>query len=362
MIVLKVLHIVSALVGGGVESSIMGSYRVLKDSGVTFDFVVFTDRVGMLEEEVKSYGGTVYHIPSRRESYFGSIKAIKRIMREGDHEIVHCHLAEKGFWFYFYAKRYGKKCIMHTHGCWNEQSLLKTLKKRILTHFSLKYCDMCCSCSTRSAKYVFEKDYKKSNIVLNAFKTEKFLFSDSDRREIRQEFGVADGDFLIGAIGRLSAEKNQGFLIKILAEILKKRKNAKLLLVGDGAMRAEWERLANDLADGRVIFAGNVKNPEKYYSALDAFSLPSINEGFGMALVEAQLNGLKCVVSSYITDEAIVKSEDAVKIPLSDEKAWADAFVNIPCGYERAVDIKAFEKFSAKNVAEQLLTLYNKLV
>ena len=360
--VLKILHIMSALAGGGVESSIMGSYRVLKDDGVIFDFAVFTDRVGMLEEEAKSYGSEVYHIPSRRENYFKSVKAIKKVMQTSDCDIVHCHLAEKGFWFYFYAKKYGKKCIMHTHGCWNEQGFLKTLKKRILTHFSLKYCDICCSCSTRSAKYVFEKDYKKSHIVLNAFKTENFLFSDTDRREIRQEFGVADDDFLIGAIGRLSAEKNQGFLIKILAEVLKTRKNAKLLLVGDGAMRAEWERLADSIATGRVIFAGNVKNPENYYSALDAFSLPSINEGFGMALVEAQLCGLKCVVSSYITDEAIVKSEDVVKIPLYDEKAWADAFVNIPCGYERAAELKDFEQFSAKNVAGQLLSVYNELL
>ena len=361
--ILKILHIMSALTGGGVESSIMGSYRVLSKSGVIFDFVVFTERVGMLEEEAKSYRSKVYHIPSKHESYMGHLNGIKDILKNSDYDAVHCHLAEKGFWFYFYSKKYDKKSIMHTHGCWNEQSFAETLKKRILARLSLKYCDMCCSCSTASAKYVFGKDYKISNIVNNAFKIERFPFSEDDRVRLRQKFGIADSDFLIGEVGRLSYEKNQGFLIKILYNVLKVRENAKLMLVGDGAMRNEWEQLAAQLgiAD-KVVFTGNVKDPEKYYSAFDAFVFPSINEGFGMSLVEAQINGLKCVVSAYITDEAIVNTNDVLKIALNDEEKWAKALSTIEMDYDRTVSLENFVQFSAGQVSERLMSLYNKLL
>lgn len=363
MIALRILHIVSALAGGGVESSVMGSYRILAKDGIIFDFAVFTDRVGMLEDEAKSYGSKIYHIPSKRESYKRFLKSVRDIMKNGNYDAIHCHLAEKGFWFYYFAKKYGKKCIMHTHGCWNKQSFLGKLKKNILVALSSKYCDMYCSCSMASAKYVFGKDYKKSNIINNAFKTERFLFSQKDRDEVRKSYNIKDNDFLIGAVGRLSAEKNQGFLIKILSEILKKRKTAKLMLVGNGAMKSEWEEFAKRLKiSDSVIFTGNVKNPEKYYSAFDAFCLPSVNEGFGMALVEAQINGLRCFASNYITDEAIVKKENVSKIVLGDEKKWAEALTDAESGYERNTCIADFEQFSVEQVSRRLISLYNKLL
>ena len=360
---LKVLHIVSALSGGGVERSILSSSRIIAEKGIAFDFTVFTDKVGMLEDDAADGGSKIYHIPSKRENYILFLKSVRSIMKNGDYDIVHCHLAEKGFWFYYFAKKYGKKCIMHTHGCHLEQSFFQKLKKQVLLILSARYCDWFCSCSIASAKYVFGQDYKKSEVIDNAIDIQNFLFSQADRNEMRKSCGIADGDFLIGTVGRQVSEKNQAFLIKTMPELLENRKGVKLMLVGNGELKNELQSLAESLnVSEAVIFTGNVKNPEGYYSAFDAFALPSISEGLGMALLEAQINGLKCFVSDCITDEAIINNEKVVKIPLKYREKWIKELENAESGYERAVNLSDFEQFSAENAAEKLVEIYDKLV
>lgn len=160
------------------------------------------------------------------------------------------------------------------------------------------------------AKFVFKHIYKLTSVVLcvsNAVK--KFLI---DTNEITPNKGVVmynpvvsrgnfqrqlPNDFTICCVGRLEEVKNQKLLIEAFAAI--DNKQAKLILVGDGRERQNLEHLAKRLTCfDRITFTGFEKVPEQYISKSSLFVLPSLTEGFGIAVVEAMLVGVPCLCSS----------------------------------------------------------------
>ena len=104
---------------------------------------------------------------------------------------------------------------------------------------------------------------------------------------------------MFGNIGRLDYQKNHNFLIEWFYEYLQKNNNSMLMIVGDGHLRESLNNKVHELnLQNKVVFVGQVCNPECYYSAFDAFVMPSIFEGLGIVAIEAQCNGLKCFLSS----------------------------------------------------------------
>ena len=108
-------------------------------------------------------------------------------------------------------------------------------------------------------------------------------------------------------VGRLVKEKNQLFLLEIIAEAKHQGLNFKLLLVGNGEDDCKLKRKAQKLgiAD-KVIFYGGSNSPEKLMNCMDCFVMPSIFEGFPVTLVEAQAAGLPCLVSDIVSKEVNV--------------------------------------------------------
>lgn len=101
----------------------------------------------------------------------------------------------------------------------------------------------------------------------------------------------------IVCVGRLEKVKNQKILIQALA--LSKHKDLNLILVGDGRERGNLEQLIKDLhVQNRVIISGFVPNPEIYLGKSDLFVLPSLSEGFGIAVLEAMQQGIPCLCTN----------------------------------------------------------------
>ncbi|MCI9589777.1 MAG: glycosyltransferase [Lachnospiraceae bacterium] len=103
---------------------------------------------------------------------------------------------------------------------------------------------------------------------------------------------------IVITVGRMVEEKGQWHLIRAFSKVVKKEKNAKLLLIGDGLLKEYLEKLVNqyDLG-GKVIFIGYTENPFWYYALADVFILPSLSEGYPNALVEAVCCGVPCIAA-----------------------------------------------------------------
>ncbi|SCX94333.1 Glycosyltransferase involved in cell wall bisynthesis [Nonlabens sp. Hel1_33_55] len=102
--------------------------------------------------------------------------------------------------------------------------------------------------------------------------------------------------FRIVFVGRLEHVKNVKTLIKAFAAMQHKDK-CTLTIVGNGAQRSEIEALINELQLTNVVMQGFQDTPEKFVSQANLFVLPSFSEGFGIAVVEAMMQGIPCLCS-----------------------------------------------------------------
>jgi glycosyltransferase involved in cell wall biosynthesis len=114
---------------------------------------------------------------------------------------------------------------------------------------------------------------------------------------VRDELGICENDIVIGHIGGLIPHRDQATLIRAIAIIRRSGPQVKLLLVGDGPERVRLESLARtlDLADN-VLFAG-YRDAGDLLCAMDLYVNPCLDEGFGIAVIEAMLAGLPVVIA-----------------------------------------------------------------
>lgn len=163
----------------------------------------------------------------------------------------------------------------------------------------------------------------------NAIDTESFRFSATERNAIRGELDISEDAFVIGHIGRFAEQKNHQFLVETFAQVKKNLPNAVLLLVGGGELRhqIETEIIRCGLAES-VVFAGVRSDVHRLYHAMDVFVFPSLYEGLGIVVIEAQAAGLPCCISSNVPREAML-TKLAQQRPLRDgAKVWADWIVS----------------------------------
>lgn len=168
-----------------------------------------------------------------------------------------------------------------------------------------------------------------NSVVLN----NGICFSDfehaKDKMTMRNELKIPQDAFIVGHVGRFSKQKNHEFLVDVFEEIYKHNDKAFLLMVGSGKnldlIKAKLD--AASLQD-RFLILSDRSDIADIMSAMDVFVFPSIYEGLGIALIEAQKSGLACLVSDAITNAA--KVTDLVKMLSLTEtpKKWAEEALN----------------------------------
>lgn len=305
---IKVLHCVSNMDRAGIETMLMNYYRNLDRKKIQFYFLCNKKKPGAYDQEILKLGGKIFYSPGLNPiKIFNYHKIVKRIILENNIDIVHTHNGAFGLQALIAAKSAGVKIrISHVHGTKIDKNLklpLKLLYKTQLKRFANQFW----GCGMDAIKYYFGKNnIEKDNCYLlrNAIDVEKFKYNKEDRERIRDKLKINEDEILIGHIGRFMTQKNHIFLINLFNELLKKYKNYKLLLIGDGELQEKIKNKVRDLGiSDNVIFTGNIPNTNEYYQAMDFFILPSLFEGLPVVGIEAQTAGLNCLLSDTITKE-----------------------------------------------------------
>ncbi|MDE6275155.1 MAG: glycosyltransferase [Clostridia bacterium] len=231
------------------------------------------------------------------------------------------------------AKKYGVKTISHSHGSASEGKLYKRIISRIWEIFTsrvfYKNLDIAIACSQKSADYFYSKRYMakhKVHMLLNTIDTKKFEFNEDLRTVVREELGIAKEEKALFAVGRITQVKNPHFMIDLISTL---PSAYKLVLVGDGDMREEVNNYISkcNLQD-RVIMLGSRNDVNRLINGADVYILPSFNEGYPVAVIEAQASGLPCIISDTITGE-VALFDDCKMISLKDINAWKQAILEI---------------------------------
>ena len=308
----RLLCLVSAMNVGGAETFLMKLYRKLDRTKFQMDFCVNVKEQGFYDEEILSLGGRIHYVPPKTSDPRGFAAALRKVIRENGYKNV-LRITSNGLGFLdcMIAKKAGaERCIVRSSNSADAEGLFAVVAHRAGRLLFSKYIDVKIAPSDLAAKYTFgSKAYARGEVSIlhNGLNVDAFAFCEDDRCAIRQEWNIGAEETLLGHIGRFMKQKNHPFLIDIFADYHKANPNAKLLLVGDGEaledIKAQVER--KGLASA-VIFAGVRSDVPKLMSAMDGLLLPSFYEGMPNVIIEAQANGLPCVISDTITREANV--------------------------------------------------------
>ncbi len=325
---IRVLHYIGLLQFGGSQSFVMEIYRKIDREKFQFDFVAFSDINDEMAEEITALGGRIFQSPQYNgknhrmyvrwwDNFFNS---------HSEYKILHGHVRSVAAIYVPIAKKHGLKTIIHSHSISNGSGVrahIKDLMQLPIRHEA----DCFLACSDEAGIYLFGRRCVCSSrykTVHNAIDVRRFQFKEGTRKKAREECGLK-GNIVIGNVGRLMPVKNHGFLIETLLECIKIERRMRLLLIGDGEEKERIVKKAEKLnVDQYVFFAGEKSNPEFYYNAMDMFCFPSLWEGLGMAVIEAQANGLACLVSDGVPEEVDIGAGLVKRLSLkAGAKAWA---------------------------------------
>lgn len=346
---MKILQIGMGNVAGGLEAFVMNYYRVLVHMDVQFDFVCMYDKIAH-EKEIKELGGKVYYLPNVKKDYRGYKKGLEKVLRETSYEAVHVNmLSAANIVPLRIAHKMGvKKVIAHSHSSSCPGLIRKTMDRYNRPKLR-KYVTDYVACGELAGKWMFGETVfadGKVTIINNAINTEKFVFSSEKRRELRERSGWQE-KLVIGHVGRFDIPKNHDRMIDLLQCTLEKRKNVILCLVGpkEGLYEQIKEKVQAQGLQENVYFAGKQEDIQAYLSAMDIFLFPSIFEGVPFALIEAQANGLPCLMSDSVSEEAVVFKGNVQRLSLqTDDQMWADTLLSM----------SKIKRTSAEKIMEQM--------
>ena len=231
-------------------------------------------------------------------------------------DILHVHNPITAFIHNYYAKKHGVKVrIYHNHSSQFSDTILKSIRNRLLVFLALRNATHRVSCGELAGIKIFGN--KNFQIVPNAIDINKYKFSLKYREEIREEFHIKGNKKVVGMIGILNRFKNQNFLIELAGKL----PEVTFLLVGEGPDRVFLEKNSKELTN--VIFTGKREDAYKFYSAFDIFAFPSLYEGFPMVLIEAQCSGVDIIMNETIDSTTKVVNNICTALPL-DKNKWID--------------------------------------
>lgn len=366
----KVIEFITTLSTGGAEQLVKEYSALLDKDKFDVTVLVIWRRENTQNEKALLNAGIriVYisdYLPKGEDKITRVFRKINRkkfvydFLKQQSPDIIHAHLAVTEYLVNVPLKKWNIKVLYTCHNVladtFNTKASIENAKKLI------KKADMkIIALHSDMAKEINELFGIHDCMVLNnGIDFKEFSKDDSVRERTREMLGLNQDTFVVGHVGRFTKQKNQIFLVKIFEKILKKKK-AHLLMIGAGDdVSIIKNYIAEHNFENYVTILSNRSDIPELMNAMDVFVFPSVFEGFGIVLVEAQAVGLRCVVSQAISKYACLSPLVNV-LNLSDsEEKWISHIL----GEEwELTPFKGIEEFDIYNVVRELEKIYEDMV
>lgn len=335
---IKVLYFVDRMLRGGIQSLVIDWVSRFDKSKIQVDFLLLDDgNKYELEDTLKELGCNIYKLDGiwiRQPLDF--IKASKALdiffKNHHDYRVVHLHSTSKNYMVLKYAKKYRIPVrIAHSHNIdFQTKNLFKKIIGNILKPKLIKYATDYFACSYIAGNWLFGDKIVKSDkfrVIHNAIDCDKFKYDEIIREKMRKEFNFLNNDIVVGHVGRFTNQKNHIFLIDIFYELFKINNNYKLLLIGTGIKEEDIKKKVKKLGlQDNVVFAGFRTDVNRCMQAMDIFLFPSLYEGLGLVLVEAQALGLPCFATKNTIPEEVKINANFEFVNLNSSE-WTDKII-----------------------------------
>ncbi len=353
---------------GGAEMFVLNMLRNIDFERFHVDVAVCFEETGTgVGKEIISLGCKIYKLPYFRVyNYLSYKRAWKSFLKNNHYDIVHGHMSNSASVYLRIAKKMGSATIAHSHSTGFRGNFMQKSIKKLFTINVGKVSDYWFACSPKAAEHLFGKSfvsYKNYYTIPNAINAEAYYFNENIARQIRKSIGVKDDEFLCGHVGSFTSPKNHSYLMEIFHALLKIRPNSKLLCCGDGVlMQSIKEKAASLGIIDRIVFSGVVHNCNEYMMGMDAFVFPSIYEGFGIAILEAEATGLPVVMSDAIPKDVIL-TDNVSQLSLNDNpNVWAKKIAGIAVKNRESYNkFVADSKYNMRTSVDMIMSLYDEI-
>ena len=361
---IRVLQVVHSLKVGGIQSYLMNVYRNIDREKVQFDFLIFDTEEGEFEKEIKQFGGYIFRLPSRKESWIKYRIGLRQFFANHfEYKCVHVHRSNlsdieplTAAWKAGIPVR-----IIHSHSTNLPKGIVHEILHRInrikLGIVATDYY----ACSVLAGEWLYRGTCAANSfkVVKNGIPVDKFVYNEEVRNIYREQLGLKQ-EITFANVGRLCDAKNHSFLIQIFKSLLTYFPDAKLVIVGDGELFQEIrEDIRKHEIIDKVIMLGARMDVAQILQAVDCIIMPSKWEGFPVSLIEEQAAGLPCYVSDSVTDQARI-NENVEYISLNrTAEEWAKEIKNTFHNFCRYSDGESIKK-AGYDVADTVNDLTDK--
>ncbi|HSQ56457.1 MAG TPA: glycosyltransferase [Gemmata sp.] len=277
--------------GGGPDKTILNSPRFLAPLGYRMLCAYLhpprDPGYGVIEAKAKQYGAPLVSIPDRGPWDWRVVRALLALCRKEKVAIWHGHDYKTNLLGLMLKRFWPMRLVTTVHG-WVHHTARTPIYYRIDQLCLPRYEKVICV-SDDLLEACLAAGVPARNCVLleNGIDGGEYSRRHSVA-EAKTRLGLPSEDLVIGAVGRLEAEKGFDILIRATQALASRGLNVRLILVGEGGERAKLERLAAELgiAD-RVSLPGWQADVRGYFEAMDVFALSSYREGLPNVVLEA---------------------------------------------------------------------------
>lgn len=333
----RILHVVGGTHRGGIETWLVHVLRRIDRRRFAMDFFVHDDQKGAYDHEIEGLGSRIIRCPHYRRPWKYARHFIACLKSHGPYDIVHTHGGYFSGFNMLLAALVGVPVrIVHSHSdsTWLRQR--EDWSRAVYCTVMDPFVQRCSTAGLAASRFAAEDYYGMNWKASGKF---GILHCGVDLRPfkqphassaVRSELGIPLDAFVIGHVGRFTDPKNHPFMLEIVREVLNRAPKTLLMLAGDGCLEPQAKAQVREMKlEDKVLFLGSRGDvPRLLLGCMDVFLFPSLFEGLGLALIEAQAAGLPCVISDVIPPEAEVVQPLITRLSLSQPAGlWADALM-----------------------------------
>lgn len=363
---------------GGIERTIMEIYREINRERLLIDFVVRKPQDGYFHNEIKNLGGKIFNIFEKTKhkgnkkwnflmDIYSVYSFLKLLKVEGPFCAVHIVYPHLDGFLIIAAKMAGVPVrIVHSRNTGFDDNkrpgIGRTLVRKLRLIFCKRYATHIWGCSEEALKYLFGRNImydERAEVPNNPIRVNRFISQNCSKIEACKELGIPFETQNYVNVGRYAPQKNQFFLLEFFAEMLKIRNDLHLILTGPGSLETDIKSYISELnIQHYVTMLDHDVDIPLVLSAADFFLLPSLYEGFGNVLIEAQAAGVPCFASDVCPRESDLGLVEYLSLE-KGAKYWAEFIVSkLSQTNSRRVDVKRLMAYESSSVGQRMEQVY----
>ncbi len=351
---MRVLHVLNELRPSGAETMLRVAAKSWQRQGIAGEILSTGETTGPYADALREAGYRIHHLPFSRSLRF--LADFFLFVRRREFDVVHLHSERATFWYAALARAAGKRRLVRTiHAAFDFDGMLRMrrgLQRWVMRRvFGLQMA----ACSESVARLEWERFRNPVSVLKNWFDSDFYRPTTDARRDTGETL-------VLVTVGNCAAVKNHNAVLRALVRL----PNVEYLHAGCEGVGLEERALAQELGVAeRVRFLGMVTDLRLVFRSADLFVMPSFQEGFGIAAVEAMGAGLPVLLADVEGLRDFGECSDAIRFCAPESSAIEEAvrrFMAVPA-MERAaagaaLSEMAHRTFGVAAGAERYTALY----